>query len=106
MKRSFLDMINAYTQNVQAQCFYKEQNETYYIFSATNYFFKLYLDEIQRAKNENRILVYINNIIINPNDYILEEMSDGINIRFKKANFPYVLTETDIIYLMGDVQIR
>lgn len=91
-----------YKRNV----FIKNKTKHIIYFQLPIVFFKLYLDEIQRATNENRILVYINNLIINPNDYILEEMSDGINVRFKKANFPYVLTDTDVIYLMGDVQIR
>lgn len=106
MKNSFLDMMNAYNQNLQVECLYKEENETYYIFYAKHWYFKLYLDEINRIKNENRILVYINNIIITPTDYIIEEMTDGVNIRFKKANFPYKLTNTDIIYFMGDVEFR
>lgn len=99
-------MVNAYNRNLQAQCFYKGQDDTYYTFSATNWFFKLYLDEINRAQNENRIIVFINNVTITPTDYIIEELSDGIYVRFKKANFPYILTDTDFIYLIADIEYR
>lgn len=106
MKNAFLDIINIYNTDNQALCDFKEVNNVYYVFVATNWFFKQYLRDIVRLKNENRILVYINTIIISPIDYDIEEIGDGINIKFKKANFPYVLTSSDKIHISADIEYR
>ena len=106
MKNSFLDIINIYNTDNQALCDFKEVNDTYYVFVATNWFFKQYLRDIVRIKDENRILVYINTIIISPIDYDIEELGNGINIKFKKSNFPYVLNIRDKVYLLADVEFR
>ena len=45
-------------------------------------------------------------MVINPVDYLIEESSDGVNIKFKKSNFPYVLNEGDKVYLSADVEYR
>jgi hypothetical protein len=106
MKNSFLDIINIYNTDNQALCNFKEVNDTYYVFVATNWFFKQYLRDIVRLKDENRILVYINTIVINPIDYDIEELGNGINVKFKKSNFPYVLNNRDKVYLSADVEFR
>ena len=106
MKNSFLDILNIYNTDNQALCDFKEVNDTYYVFVATNWFFKQYLRDFVRIKDENRILVYINTIVINPVDYDIEELGNGINIKFKKSNFPYVLNTRDKIYLSADVEFR
>ena len=106
MKNSFLDIINIYNTDNQALCDFKEVNDTYYVFVATNWFFKQYLRDIVRIKDENRILVYINTIIISPIDYDIEELGNGINIKFKKSNFPYVLNIRDKVHISADVEFR
>jgi hypothetical protein len=106
MKNSFLDIINIYNTDNQALCDFKEVNDTYYVFVASNWFFKQYLRDIVRLKDENRILVYINTIVINPVDYDIEELGNGINVKFKKSNFPYVLNDRDKVYLSADVEFR
>ena len=106
MKNSFLDIINIYNTDNQALCDFKEVNDTYYVFVATNWFFKQYLRDFVRIKDENRILVYINTIIISPIDYDIEELGNGINIKFKKSNFPYVLNIRDKVYISADVEFR
>ena len=106
MKNSFLDIINIYNTDNQALCDFKEVNDTYYVFVATNWFFKQYLRDIVRIKDENRILVYINTIVINPVDYDIEELGNGINIKFKKSNFPYVLNIRDKVHISADVEFR
>ena len=106
MKNSFLDIINIYNTDNQALCDFKEVNDTYYVFVATNWFFKQYLRDFVRIKDENRILVYINTIVINPVDYDIEELGNGINIKFKKSNFPYVLNIRDKEYISADVEFR
>jgi hypothetical protein len=106
MKNSFLDIINIYNTDNQALCDFKEVNDTYYVFVATNLFFKQYLRDIVRLKDENRILVYINTIIISPIDYDIEELGNGINIKFKKSNFPYVLNIRDKVHISADVEFR
>jgi hypothetical protein len=106
MKNSFLDIINTYNTDNQALCTFEEVNDTYYVFVARNWFFKQYLRDIVRLKNENRILVYINTIVINPVDYDIEEIHNGINVKFKKSNFPYVLNIRDKVYLSADVEFR
>lgn len=106
MKNSFLDIINIYNTDNQTICTFEEVNDTYYVFVAKNWFFKQYLRDIVRLKNENRILVYINTIVISPIDYDIEEIGDGINIKFKKANFPYVLTLSDKIHISADIEYR
>lgn len=106
MKNSFLDIINIYNTDNQALCDFKEVNDTYYVFVATNWFFKQYLRDFVRIKDENRILVYINTIVINPVDYDIEELGNGINIKFKKSNFPYVLNIRDKVHISADVEFR
>ena len=106
MKNSFLDIIDIYNTDNQALCDFKEVNDTYYVFVATNWFFKQYLRDIVRLKDENRILVYINTIIISPIDYDIEELGNGINIKFKKSNFPYVLNIRDKVHISADVEFR
>jgi len=106
MKNSFLDIVNTYNTNKQAKCTYKETTGQYYIFVANHWFFKEYLRDIERLKNENRILVYINGIVISPDDYEIKELGDGINLNFIKQQFPYVLNNDDKIYLSADVQYR
>ena len=106
MKNSFLDIINIYNTDNQALCDFKEVNNTYYVFVATNWFFKQYIRDIVRLKDENRILVYINTIVINPIDYDIEELGNGINIKFKKSNFPYVLNIRDRVHISADVEFR
>jgi hypothetical protein len=51
MKNSFLDMVNVYNTDNQALCTFKSVDDIYYTFVAKNWFFKLYLREIQRIKN-------------------------------------------------------
>lgn len=99
-------MIDMYNEDKQALCKFEEVTDTYYIFVAKEWFFKHYLRDISRIKNENRILVYINTIVINPVDYEIEEIHNGINIKFKKSNFPYVLNSKDKVYLSADVEYR
>lgn len=106
MKNSFLDIINVYNTDKQATCTFEEVNDTYYVFVAKEWFFKQYIRDIVRLKNENRILVYINTIVINPMDYDIEELGNGINVKFKKSNFPYALDNTDIIHISADVEFR
>ena len=106
MKNSFLDIINIYNTDNQALCDFKEVNDIYYVFVASDWFFKQYLRDIVRLKDENRILVYINTIVINPVDYDIEELADGINVKFKKSNFPYVLNSSDKIHLSADIELR
>jgi len=106
MKNSFLDIINIYNTDNQALCDFKEVNNTYYVFVATNWFFKQYIRDIVRLKDENRILVYINTIVISPIDYDIEELGNGINIKFKKSNFPYVLNIRDRVHILADVEFR
>jgi hypothetical protein len=106
MKNSFLDMVNVYNTNNQALCTFKSVDDIYYTFVAKNWFFKLYLREIQRIKNENRIYVYINSIVINPVDYDIEEIGDGLNIKFRKSNFPYVLNNVDKVHVLADIEFR
>jgi hypothetical protein len=106
MKNSFLDIINIYNTDNQALCDFKEVNDVYYVFVASDWFFKQYLRDIVRLKDENRILVYINTIVINPVDYDIEELADGINVKFKKSNFPYVLNSSDKIHLSADIELR
>jgi hypothetical protein len=55
---------------------------------------------------QTRILVYINTVVISPIDYIIEEIYDGVNIKFKKSNFAYVLNERDKVHISADIEFR
>jgi hypothetical protein len=33
-------------------------------------------------------------------------MGDGLNIKFKKSNFPYVLNNTDKVHVLADIEFR
>ncbi len=106
MKNSFLDIINIYNTDNQALCDFKEVDDTYYVFVATNWFFKQYIRDFVRVKDENRILVYINTIVISPIDYDIEELGNGVNVKFKKSNFPYVLNTRDKVHISADIEFR
>lgn len=62
------------------------------------------LRELPVRNAENRLMVTINTQYISPVDYITQISSDGLLIKFKKSNFPYVLDSEDYIEIIGDLE--
>ena len=54
-------------------------------------------------KEHARFDIFINGQYILEKDYIFEQDGKDLLVKFKKSNFPYVLTSTDNIKLEGDV---
>ena len=49
-------------------------------------------------------MVTINTQYISSKDYITESSNDGLLVKFKKSNFPYVLDAEDYIEIIGDLE--
>ena len=54
-------------------------------------------------KEHARFDIFINGQYILEKDYIFEQKGKDLLVKFKKSNFPYVISSTDNIKLEGDV---
>ncbi len=53
---------------------------------------------------QDRLRVIINTQYISANDYIVEQGSEGILIKFIKNNFEFELDDDDYIEVTGDIE--
>jgi hypothetical protein len=59
---------------------------------------------LMKLRNEHaRFDIFINGQYILEKDYIFEQKGKDLLVKFKKSNFPYVISSTDNIKLEGDV---
>jgi hypothetical protein len=80
------------------------ENDTYWIYEAIGYRFVMLLREIEIRDTQDRITTYINTQNISARDYIIEEGSSGLLIKFIKSNFEYQLDTDDYIEIKGDIE--
>lgn len=106
MKRSLLDITNVLSRNVSKIKIeaHNLDDATYFIFIAKNWRFAEMLRELPVRNSENRLMVTINTQYISSKDYVTEISNDGLLIKFKKSNFPYVLDSEDYIEIIGDLE--
>lgn len=106
MKRTLLDITKKINRTpIKAVLTPKDLNHaTYWIFEATNYRFVSVLREMEIRETQDRITTYINTQNISARDYIVEESSSGLLVKFIKNNFEYQLDNNDYIEIKGDIE--
>jgi hypothetical protein len=76
----------------------------YYIWKLENAKMKdLNVNLREFRKEHARFDIFINGQYILEKDYIFEQKGKDLLVKFKKSNFPYVISSTDNIKLEGDV---
>ena len=76
----------------------------YWIFEATGWRFVDILREIELRETQDRLRVYINTQNISARDYIVEQGTTGLLLKFKRDNFEYQLDSQDFIEIKGDIE--
>lgn len=106
MKRSLLDITNVLSRNLSKVVLevYNLDDANYFIYVAKNWRFAQMLRELPVRNAENRLTITINTQYISSVDYVTELSNDGLLIKFKKSNFPYVLDSEDYIEIIGDLE--
>ena len=106
MKRSLLDITQKISRKpIKAVLIPKDlNNSTYFIYQATNHRFIQLLREIEYRESQDRIKVYVNTQSINNRDFLVEESSNGLLIKFIKSNFEFDLDDDDYIEIVGDIE--
>lgn len=106
MKRTLLDITQKISRKVNKTSLTPKDlnNSTYYIFEAKGWRFVSILREIELRTTQDRLAIYINTQSLSPRDYIIEEGSDGLIIKFIKNNFEYQLDSNDYIEIKGDIE--
>jgi hypothetical protein len=106
MKRSLLDITQKISRKLgDAELTPKDLNHpTYSIWEAKGWRFVELLREIEYRTNQDRLRVIINTQHISAEDYIIEEGSTGLLIKFIKSNFEFELDDDDYIEVTGDIE--
>ncbi len=106
MKRSLLDITQKmFRKRIMAVLTPKDLNHSdYWIYQATGYKLVDVLREIEYRESQDRLLVMINTQGISPRDYDIEEVGNGLLIKFKKSNFEFDLDDDDYIEIHGDIE--
>jgi len=106
MKRSLLDITQKISRKLgDAELTPKDLNHpTYSIWEAKGWRFVELLREIEYRTNQDRLRVIINTQHISAEDYIIEEGSTGLLIKFIKNNFEFGLDNSDYIEITGDIE--
>jgi len=77
---------------------------TYWIWKASGWKFNDLRPEIEYRKDADRLMVWVNTQRISDRDFIYEEVSNGILVKFIKSQFiGYVLDIEDYIEIKGDI---
>ena len=79
-------------------------NPTYSIWEAKGWRFVDILREIEYRATQDRIRIIINTQHISAKDYIVEQGSEGLLIKFIKNNFQFDLDNVDYIEMTGDIE--
>lgn len=106
MKRTLLDITQKmFRKPGNAILTAKDLNDsTYFIFEATGWRFVDILREIEYRTTQDRLKIYINTQSISPRDYITEQGTSGLLVKFIKENFQYNLDSEDFIEIKGDIE--
>jgi hypothetical protein len=106
MKRSLLDITQKISRKLgDAELTPKDLNHpTYWIYEAKGWRFVEILREIEYRTTQDRLRVIVNTQHISAKDYIVEQGSEGLLIKFIKNNFEYSLDDDDYIEITGDIE--
>jgi hypothetical protein len=106
MKRNILDITQKMFRNPASVKLTAMDlsDDIYWIFEAKGWRFIDILREIEYRITQNRLKLHINTQIINANDYLVEQTSTGILIKFIKSKFQYTLDAVDYIEITGDME--
>lgn len=106
MKRTLLDITQKlFRKKISTSLTPKDLSDsTYWIFEAKGYRFVSILREVEFRIAQDRILVVINSQGISPRDFVVEEGSSGLLVKFIKSNFEYQLDDADYIEIHGDIE--
>ncbi len=106
MKRSLLDITQKISRKPgDAELIPKDLNHpTYWIYEATGWRFVELLREIEYRTTQDRLRVIVNTQHISSDDYVVEQGSDGILIKFIKEHFEFDLDDDDYIEITGDIE--
>lgn len=106
MKRTFIDIIDKVAA-IPVKVYLEPYNlidGTYFIWIARNHRFVTLNREIEYRSAQKRLKVRINTHEINPVDFVTEQVSDGLLVKFIKNNFEYILDIQDEIIVSGDLE--
>jgi len=106
MKRNILDITQKISRNpIKAVLIPKDlTNSIYWIYEATNHRFVVLLREIEYRESQDRVKVFINSQAISNRDFLVEEYSNGLLVKFIKSNFEFNLDNNDYIEIIGDIE--
>jgi hypothetical protein len=106
MKRTLLDITKKISRSIGHAILtpIDMNNSTYWIFEATGWRFASILREIEYRTEQDRLLVYLNTQQISARDFVVEEGTNGILIKFIKSNFEFQLDNKDYIEIKGDIE--
>lgn len=106
MKRNLLDITQKISRKPgDTELIPKDLNHpTYWIYEAKGFRFVEVLREIEYRTTQDRLRVIVNTQHISADDYVVEQGSDGILIKFIKANFEFDLDDDDYIEITGDIE--
>ena len=106
MKRNILDITQKISRKpIKVILIPKDlTNPTYWIYEATNHRFVGLLREIEYRDSQDRVKVFINTQAISNRDFLVEESSNGLLVKFIKSNFEFDLDDNDYIEIIGDIE--
>lgn len=106
MKRSLLDITQKMFRKPSNAILTPKNlsDSTYSIWEATGWKFVDILREIEYRKEQDRLRIYINTQNISATDYIVEQGSSGLLVKFIKNRFEYQLDSQDFIEIKGDIE--
>ena len=106
MKRSLLDITQKISRKPGKAVLTPKDltNATHFIFEAKGWRFIELLREIEYRTTQDRLRVILNTQHISAEDYIIEQGSEGLLIKFIKNNFEFTLDNADYIEIKGDIE--
>ena len=106
MKRSLADITQKlFRKPIMAVLIPKDLNHPdYWIYEAPGHRLVNILREIELRESQDRLLVIVNTQGITPRDYIIDESTGKLLIKFIKSHFEYELDDDDYIEIHGDIE--
>lgn len=106
MKRTLLDITQKISRKVGKVVLTPKDlsNSTYWVYEAKGWKFVDILREIELRESQDRVSIYINTQSISARDYVIESVSNGLQVKFIKSHFEYNLDDDDYIEVRGDIE--
>jgi hypothetical protein len=106
MKRTLLDMTQKMFRKPSRVVLtpINLEDSTYWIYEAKGWRIVSILREIEVRETQDRIAIYLNTQVISPRDFIIENGSGGILVKFIKNRFEFEIDLDDYIEINGDIE--